>query len=48
MSKYRAFELAKELSVSSKEVMDALRENGIEINSHFAMIDEAQEKLLRQ
>ncbi|MBR2576117.1 MAG: translation initiation factor IF-2 [Firmicutes bacterium] len=48
MSKYRAFELAKELSVSSKEVMDALRESGIEINSHFAMIDEAQEKLLRQ
>ena len=48
MSKFRAFEIAKELSVSSKEVMEALRENGIEINSHFAMIDEAQEQLLRQ
>ncbi len=48
MSKYRAFELAKELSVSSKEVMDLLRENGIEINSHFAMINEAQEQIVRQ
>ena len=48
MSKFRAFELAKELSVSSKEVMDALREKGVEINSHFAMIDEAEEEFLRQ
>ena len=41
MAKIRVYELAKQLSVSSKEVMDVLKDLGVDIRSHQSGIDEA-------
>ena len=43
----RVYELAKELNVSSKELMDLAKKNNIVFNSHMASITDEQEKVLR-
>ncbi|MBR1992692.1 MAG: translation initiation factor IF-2 N-terminal domain-containing protein, partial [Firmicutes bacterium] len=47
MSKYRAHELAKELSVSSKDVMDELKNSNQEIKSHMSVLTDEQERIIR-
>lgn len=43
----RVYELAKELNVSSKELMNLAKKNNIVFNSHMASITDEQEKVLR-
>ncbi|MEE8141724.1 MAG: translation initiation factor IF-2 N-terminal domain-containing protein, partial [Planctomycetota bacterium] len=38
MARVRIHKLAKELDISSKELMDILRRNGIKIGSHLSSI----------
>ena len=40
MSKKRIYELAKELNVSSKEVIAAAKKKGIEVGNHMSTIGE--------
>src|SRR5919199_3194817 len=36
----RVYEIARELSLGTKEVMERLREAGVEVNNHFATVDD--------
>ncbi|MFD0897367.1 translation initiation factor IF-2 [Loigolactobacillus binensis] len=47
MGKKRIYELAKELNVQSKIVIDSAKKAGIDIKNHMSTIDDAQEKTLR-
>lgn len=47
MSKKRIYELAKELNVSSKEVIAAARKKGYEVGNHMSAIGENEERQLR-
>ena len=42
MAKQKIHELAKELNKSSKEVMDFLNKNGVEVKSHMSSIEDTQ------
>jgi len=48
MSKVRVFELAKELGLSSKEIMAKLQELGFAITSHMSTLEDREVKLLRK
>lgn len=48
MGKQRIYELAKELKVTSKEVLDVAAKNGMSVKNHMSTVDETQEKTLRQ
>src|SRR4051812_38206555 len=39
MSK-RVYEIARELSLGTKEVMERLKEAGVEVNNHFAAVED--------
>src|SRR3712207_9532755 len=39
MSK-RVYEIARERSLETKEVMDRLKNAGVEVNNHFAVVDD--------
>ena len=47
MSKKRIYELAKELNVSSKEVIAAAKKKGIEVGTHMSTIGENEERQVR-
>lgn len=47
MSKKRIYELAKELNVSSKEVIAAAKNKGIEVGNHMSTIGENEERQVR-
>lgn len=47
MSKKRIYELAKELNVSSKEVIVAAKKKGIEVGNHMSTIGENEERQVR-
>ena len=47
MSKKRIYELAKELNVSSKEVIAAAKKKGIEVGNHMSTIGENEERRVR-
>ena len=47
MSKKRIYQIAHELNVSSKEVIDAAKKNGIKVGNHMSMLDENEEKTVR-
>src|SRR5215217_7614707 len=36
----RVYEIARELSLETKEVMKRLREAGVEVNNHFAVVED--------
>src|ERR671933_750094 len=36
----RVYEIARELSLGTKEVMERLREAGVEVNNHFATVED--------
>ncbi|SEM47108.1 translation initiation factor IF-2 [Ligilactobacillus sp. WC1T17] len=47
MSKKRIYELAKELNVSSKEVISAAKEKGFKVGNHMSTLGENEERQLR-
>ena len=46
MAKMRIYELAKQLGMSSKELIEELRELGLEAKNHMVVIEEEQAKIL--
>lgn len=40
MSKIRVYEVAKKLDISSKEIMDKLKEYGVEVHSHMSTLED--------
>ena len=42
MSKLRVYELAKELGKSNKEMLEMLKDKGIEVASHMSTLSEEQ------
>ena len=48
MPKIRIHELAKELNVDNKAVMDYLKENRIEVKSHMSTLEDNQEAMVRK
>ncbi|WP_268913161.1 translation initiation factor IF-2 [Lentilactobacillus sp. SPB1-3] len=48
MGKKRIYELAKELNVSSKAILDKAAEAGYDIKNHMSTVDDHQEQHLRQ
>ncbi|WP_225047468.1 translation initiation factor IF-2 [Lacticaseibacillus kribbianus] len=47
MGKKRVYEFAKELNLTSKQVIDAAKSKGIDFSSHMATIDAAQEATIK-
>ena len=48
MPKMRIHELAKELNVDNKKVMEFLKEKKIEVKSHMSTLEENQEERVRK
>ena len=48
MAKIKVYELAKELNVSSKEVVEFLGEKNIEVKSHMSSLEEADAEIVRK
>ncbi|MCD8037427.1 MAG: translation initiation factor IF-2 [Clostridiales bacterium] len=40
MAKKRVYEMAKQLNISNKELIDRLKEIGVEVNNHMSTVDE--------
>ena len=40
MAKKRVYEIAKQLNISNKELIDKLKGLGIEVNNHMSTLDE--------
>ena len=47
MSKKRIYELAKELNIDSKQIIDVLSKNGIKAGNHMSSIDESGINLVK-
>ncbi|WP_282709056.1 translation initiation factor IF-2 [Ligilactobacillus sp. Marseille-Q7487] len=47
MAKKRIYELAKELNISSKEVIAAAKEKGFKVGNHMSVVGENEERQLR-
>ena len=48
MSKIRIYELAKELNMSSKELIEKIKELDIEVNSHMSTLEDGEAKLIKE
>ncbi|NBI07903.1 translation initiation factor IF-2 [Senegalia massiliensis] len=48
MAKKRVYELAKELEISSKELINKMKELNIEVSSHMSTIDDEEAKILKE
>ena len=48
MPKLRIHELAKELNIDNKSVMEFLKEKKIEVKSHMSTLEENQEAMVRK
>ncbi|WP_130807045.1 translation initiation factor IF-2 [Senegalia massiliensis] len=48
MAKKRVYELAKELEISSKELINKMKELDIEVSSHMSTIDDDEAKILKE
>ena len=46
MSKVRVYEVAKKLNISSKEIMDKLKEYGFEVHSHMSTLEDEEAQLI--
>ena len=46
MSKVRVYEVAKQLNISSKEIMDKLKEYGFEVHSHMSTLEDEEAQLI--
>ncbi|WP_290033856.1 translation initiation factor IF-2 [Ligilactobacillus cholophilus] len=47
MSKKRIYQIARELNVNSKDIIDIAKKNGIKVGNHMSMLDENEEKTVR-
>ena len=47
MSTVRVYELAKELNVSNKEVLDFLKSKNIDLTSHMSTVEDAHAQMVR-
>ena len=48
MAKKRVYELAKQLNISTKELIDKLKDLGIEVNNHMSTVDEENAALVEE
>lgn len=48
MTKIRVYELAKELKITSKELMDIMNEMGLDVNSHMATIENSEAETVKE
>ena len=48
MAKMRVHEVAKQLSKTSKEVISALKQNGIDVQSHMSTITEESFEMVKK
>ena len=48
MTKIRVYELAKEIGLSSKDLMESIEDLELDINSHMSTIEEEDAKLIRE
>ncbi len=46
MRKMRIYEYAKEKNVASKDIIDQLKDSGVEVSNHMSVIDEKMMKVL--
>ena len=46
VKKVRVYELAKELEISSKELMERMKELGLEVSSHMSTLEKEDAKLV--
>ncbi|MGL5677388.1 MAG: translation initiation factor IF-2 [Cellulosilyticaceae bacterium] len=46
MSKVRVYEIAKKLNISTKEIMNQLKEYGFEVHSHMSSLEDQEVKLI--
>lgn len=46
MSKIRVYEIAKQLNITSKEIMDKLKEYGFEVHSHMSTLEDEEATLI--
>ena len=48
MAKKRVYELAKQLTISNKDLIEKLNELGIEVNNHMSTVDEENAELVKE
>ena len=48
MRKVRVYELAKELDISSKELMEKIEELDLKVSSHMSSIEEEEANLIKE
>lgn len=48
LTKIRVYELAKELKITSKELMDIMNEMGLDVNSHMATIENSEAETVKE
>ena len=48
LAKKRVYELAKQLNISNKELIDKLKDLGIEVNNHMSTVDEENAALVEE
>ena len=46
MSKVRVYEIAKKLNISTKEILDQLKEYGFDVHSHMSSLQDEEVKLI--
>lgn len=47
MSRKRIYQIARELNISSKEIIAAAKQNGIKVGNHMSMLNDDEEKAVR-
>lgn len=47
MSNIRVYELARDIGISSKDLVEELRQHGIEVKSHMSSLDDETAELIR-
>ena len=48
MSTVRVYELAKELNVSNKEVLDFLKSKNVDLTSHMSNVEDEHVRMVRE
>ena len=48
MAKQKIYELAKELNKQSKDIVEFLNKNGVEVKSHMSSVEDAQIEMVKK
>ena len=48
MAEKRVYELAKELGRQNREIIEALKANGVEVKSHMSRLEEACIRMIKE